>query len=1065
MSSDFSEETCTDHQGEVKCKSLGSAISDIIKRNNVFSHTVVIVTKKQKTLNDTLLLHNSFVGGGTINVVCSQLCVFTTTLLFVARQHHSNFSIVFRNLTFSNSQLFLQNLKVQFIDVTFENSTLRDVSPLPGELGELQLLFSKVKFVPSNEGESFPGIYILNTQVTLIEFYHSSTLFSDIYANVSFLSFTSHGTQYESSMLTLSCATFCLCLFENSHLTEGKERKLEEPSLIITARMISCTLLSSHIINNTGGVMFIKSNAGLLLSWLQVSIQKCVFESNVKSGSGGALDILYFVPGTDRSAESFLDIVDSSFFENVAKQVRFVQSFGGAVRVRSRLSELGSSMRHFSLQIKNSTFVNNMADSGGGAIFVSPEYTSVTISDSLFMFTQETNHTFGGIFLVTFTSTSVLNTTFQSKIRNNTASLIELQMQNPGEEVRQLSVHTHCLPWMKLDTSTGYSISPATGQAILQKVVVSCASCPTSLYIDSDGKSFLSYKVHTNQSEIILYDSKGDLLQQECKDCPTGADCPGNDLISKPNFCGFLTDQGIEFLQCPMEYCCTRRPCVGFDQCSGNREGPLCGACKEGYALSMLSNNCVKSSDCNDHWLWFAALVGMCAYMLWYTFKNDLFALPSKLIKLFQKSNSADSQASQTDKQYFSILTFFVQASVVMRLTSFQQSARKVDLVVQKIESYFGLALSIEISYVSTNVCAVVDMTTTNKVMLKLLFLLGIYGMWCIAFCLASVLCLLLENKYPKGKSFLADLKIRLVYGLVKIIKYTYLGFTYVMFYSLSCITVNIGEDKTSEDLGTAVWFYDGSVHCYNSWQLSMILFGLTYIVPFPIVLYIGLQLLAKNVITGKSIIVGTFFPLPVLAYWVFNFLTMKRDAQSAPNNVSDDWDVRCREAIHDAFGGGYRQSRGGTQHWECVLMVRRFVLCATTLMPNPVIQLCVCVALCLVFLLHHAHVKPFVFSLSNKAETLSLTLLVGIAFINFGKSIFLYLGVNPQGSQINVMLNLGLLENMSVFFLLCYIVFGEIVLKMKHFVASRRKVSAPKDQPASDLGFEVGTDALKQQI
>lgn len=132
--------------------------------------------------------------------------------------------------------------------------------------------------------------------------------------------------------------------------------------------------------------------------------------------------------------------------------------------------------------------------------------------------------------------------------------------------------------------------------------------------------------------------------------------------------------------------------------------------------------------------------------------------------------------------------------------------------------------------------------------------------------------------------------------------------------------------------------------------------------------------------------------------------------------------------------------------------MARRFILCATTLIPNPVIQLCASLALCLTFLLHHAHVKPFVFSLSNKTETLSLTLLVGVAAINLCKSIYIHLGVSPEGSHVEVMLNLGLLENMSVFFVLVYILLGEFVLMLRQCSPSQEQKAEEQESVTSNF-------------
>ncbi len=229
-----------------------------------------------------------------------------------------------------------------------------------------------------------------------------------------------------------------------------------------------------------------------------------------------------------------------------------------------------------------------------------------------------------------------------------------------------------------------------------------------------------------------------------------------------------------------------------------------------------------------------------------------------------------------------------------------------------------------------------------------------------------------------------------------------------------------------------------------------MALFGCLYSVPYPLMLYLAMKLLERKRISKRSFYVGVFFPLVVVFYWSFllwrqpdgeGIATTENTSHSGDDSAEEDDEIE--QAIYGGFKGGYRASEGGTQYWECVMMIRRLLLSATTLIPNSMIQLVVCLALCTIFLLHHAHVKPFQHSVSNKAETFSLTLLIGIAGINLMKSCFLHLGVTPQGSQVEIMLNLGLLEKMFVLFLLAFILCFEIIFKLKKKAA---KVSVQND-------------------
>ncbi len=122
--------------------------------------------------------------------------------------------------------------------------------------------------------------------------------------------------------------------------------------------------------------------------------------------------------------------------------------------------------------------------------------------------------------------------------------------------------------------------------------------------------------------------------------------------------------------------------------------------------------------------------------------------------------------------------------------------------------------------------------------------------------------------------------------------------------------------------------------------------------------------------------------------------------------------------------------------------MLRRLAISATILIPNALIQLSVCLALCLLFLFHQTHVKPFRHSVSNLAEGFSLSLLCAIAAINLLKAAFLYTELNPQGPQVEILTNLELLEIMFVvvliLFVVCFEAYFAIMLRVKNRIVKQ---------------------------
>ncbi len=118
--------------------------------------------------------------------------------------------------------------------------------------------------------------------------------------------------------------------------------------------------------------------------------------------------------------------------------------------------------------------------------------------------------------------------------------------------------------------------------------------------------------------------------------------------------------------------------------------------------------------------------------------------------------------------------------------------------------------------------------------------------------------------------------------------------------------------------------------------------------------------------------------------------------------------------------------------------MSRRLLISATILIPDSVIQLSVCLALCLVFLNHHLNRTPFSHDVSNKAEAFSLTLLCGVAAINLLKD----LELNPESHRAVILSYLDLMEGIFVVLLIIFIIFFEaaftIALRTRNKAANK---------------------------
>ncbi len=1005
------------------------------------------------------LLEHVIPGDRGVNIVCLTTCVVRTNFTFFSRYFFKNLYIAFHNLTFKDSHLVTQNIALRFFNIVFEDCTLVDMPPLPGDQGEIHLLFSRCT-LNSNIERQTTEIHFQHTFSSHISIQDSQMSNAKIVArNTAFLSFHSLFTQYSFSQLKFVDCGLCLvsvknCTFSGSHSSSS--------ILEISATKPQVDVQYCSFMDSSGAVYLTKTDSGLLPSWMQVVVENSVFSKNFKVGSGAALDILYFVPLMNRSRESFLKVQSTSFNGNLATKQGFTKSFGGAMHIDTQISETAygdNQKRFFDAKVSMCKFLDNMATHGGGAIFVSSQFTETIVLDSVFSFQEIASKFPAGLFIHSESSISVKNALLIADAENHFSSLVELEMSSDQSLVKQLVMSVHCPPWQNLEIDEGFSVSEVSGDVILQKAIVSCLTCPAPWYVNSDGKFSVSYS-NSQSPDIAITDSQNRSIHHDCTDCPTGAECPGDNLLAKPNFWGFNTRTGIVFLQCPVEYCCQKRPCVSYNECSGNRAGTLCGACKPGHSLSMLSKNCITNEQCSSHWFWFASLTGIFIYLFWYTFKSDVIRLPffisDKIYQMIKKQQETNFQ--YTEKQYFAIMIFFAQVSAVMKLSNFQESDRKIDNIFQTMESYLGLILSIEISYISAPVCVSENMTTMRKTLFRVAFLFGIYLLWALLYFFSVIIVNILHTSYEKTHNVLQRFQRKLIFGLVEIIKYTYLGFTYLTFYSLTCVNIDLTNNMHGSTVESAVWFYDGTVKCYSRWQLAMAAFGLFYIIPYPFVLFFGLRSL-KKLKLSRSFFLSVFFPVPVLIYW--SVLSLSQQRKSSEKVVDDNLASNKAVVICDAFTAGYRESESGTQYWECVVMTRRFLICLTTFIPNPMIKLFVCLGMCMAFLLHHTHVKAFAHKTSNNSETLSLTLLVAVASINLLRASFMYLGVSPYGSQIELMKNLGLLESMFAFVLLLYILGAELLQKVM-FQIKKVFVKTQQNEKSRGMNFIDTEDSTR---
>ena len=113
------------------------------------------------------------------------------------------------------------------------------------------------------------------------------------------------------------------------------------------------------------------------------------------------------------------------------------------------------------------------------------------------------------------------------------------------------------------------------------------------------------------------------------------------------------------------------------------------------------------------------------------------------------------------------------------------------------------------------------------------------------------------EGTRPKilAKKF----NLKLVEGLVEIIKYTFSSLAGSNFGLLTCIYIG----------SSFVWKLDGTVNCFQNWQGIAALFLLFYTIPFSFSLALGTKLLKDGRISNLHFIFSCILPLPFCIIWL----------------------------------------------------------------------------------------------------------------------------------------------------------------------------------------------------
>lgn len=522
-----------------------------------------------------------------------------------------------------------------------------------------------------------------------------------------------------------------------------------------------------------------------------------------------------------------------------------------------------------------------------------------------------------------------------------------------------------------LDNSSHFAHSEYNGSFCRINVTVlkySYLRCPTGFY------------------SISRATSRGLILNRtvKCQRCPFGANCVERNIVAKPNFWGHLNGSSdppsLTFTACPEHYCRSPAPGAnGYNCCSGNRRGILCGECIPGYSVTLFTPECRKDEECDNYWFWVLTFLLTIMLSLYLLRKPPTLSFLVNQIILFRKKESQrdDSASHQhdphTDNANTKITFYFYQAAELLIVGC-------KECLLKKVPYMYAVTAAFNFKLRTLNEglgCPFVGLTSVTKqlvlsgtVFLTMADIALIYFVHC-------VINMITRNQKPS-----------LFHYMAVIIEVVLLGYERLAETFLKLMTcVSVGSEMRL--------FIDANVTCMQWWQYLVLACIAVFIVPFIIVLYFGSSKLCKASITATEFLAACVLPLPFLVYW------LRKKAHKQPGNQSLEAKVVNKDVM-EVLHGPFRPPKSddkGTLYWESVLIGRRFILLAChSFITSPMLRMIAMATACTLIALHHVSKNPFRDPMANGAETLSLTALIVISIINLTKATLISFGITITG-------------------------------------------------------------------
>lgn len=664
------------------------------------------------------------------------------------------------------------------------------------------------------------------------------------------------------------------------------------------------------------------------------------------------------------------------------------------------------------ITIRYCTFENNFAIKSGGHIHVTDGTAAIQIENSYFRQSLEektfANETYVHDASIYSESTGPLllqKTLVATDLERSSYRLFVVTKAGAVIFEKFTSVKCAVGSALRLDNFSHFIIWPYDLQCKLKMTVLtlSCHQCPLNMYSLKRGE------VTTLQGR-----SNTSFKPFSCRFCPNGANCSRN-IFAKPNYWGYPDSsdrmQSLKFAHCPPSYCAptTGRQITNlsvYNRCYGNRDGIMCGKCKNGYTETLFSKKCEQNVNCKDKWVLILVPIYVATIALLFIFEPPIIKILVRNTFWFRRTfpymleYQPLARRDNFSKGFTKIIFYFYQIASYLTLQSFTEMAREAPY----LSFFIGLFnFQTRISQGGLG-CPFPGLTVVTKELIHALVviatLFAIQSILVLHFCFNK----LMKRQPPtKARYYGATLRTLLL-------GYAVLANTSLKL--LICVPV-LGERRL---------FFDGNIKCLAWWQYLFIVFIVAFLIPFVVVIHWGAMKLRRKRISVEHFIIACFFPLGFFLYWLLQKLLGWR----YHNQVASESRQVILKILHDPFRSP-TPGQTGTLYWQSVFIGRRFLLLSyQVFFPDPLLRLFCMEITCVLVITWHVATKPFRDWKANLLEAICLAVLVVIANINLVQAFFLSAGATPQGS---VKSNLNILQQIEIFLLGAFPLFLALLL------------------------------------